>query len=293
MNKLSASDRVQILSMLVEGMSMLSVSHAADVSINTVRKLLVEAGTACAAYHDEHVVNFPAKHIQCDATWFFGYAEEKTSPKPEAEPQGAGDVWTWTALDRDTKLIISYQVGDRSADTADEFLADLRSRLANPVQPVTDGRKIYLEAVDNAVVIDTDFAQLIKIYGGDIGQDSSHGYSPAKYTSIQKRPLAGTPVETDISISHERRNLSISVGTVRSTPLISAFGQKLAYRVHMLSLFFLRHNFVRIHESLDVTPAIAAGLSKEVRDIEWIVDLIDARTPTPDRPKVYRKRISN
>ena len=294
MNKLTTHKRVKILSALVEGMSMRSVSRLEDVSINTVSRLLVEAGEACAVYHDEHVVNVPAKHVQCDEIWSFCYAKEKNVPKAKAAPQGAGDVWTWTALERDTKLIIAYEVGDRSGTTANEFIAELRNRLANRVQLTTDGHKVYLEAIDNAFGIDVDFAQLIKIYGGETGQDSPRRYSPAECTGIQKRPVTGKPVEADISTSHvERQNLSMRTGMRRFIRLTNAFSKKLANHVHMLSLYFVHYNFVRIHKSLRMTPAMAAGLSAELRDMEWIVSLVDARAPKPNRPKTYRKQISN
>ena len=273
---------------------MRSVSRLEDVSINTVSRLLVEAGEACAVYHDEHVVNVPAKHVQCDEIWSFCYAKEKNVPKAKAAPQGAGDVWTWTALERDTKLIIAYEVGDRSGATANEFIAELRNRLANRVQLTTDGHKVYLEAIDNAFGIDVDFAQLIKIYGGETGQDSPRRYSPAECTGIQKRPVTGKPVEADISTSHvERQNLSMRMGMRRFIRLTNAFSKKLANHVHMLSLYFVHYNFVRIHKSLRMTPAMAAGLSAELRDMEWIVSLVDARAPKPNRPKTYRKQISN
>ena len=296
MNKLTTHKRAKILSALVEGMSMRSVSRLEDVSINTVSKLLVEAGEACAVYHDEHVVNVQAKHVQCDEIWSFCYAKDKTVKAGlKAAPEGgAGDVWTWTALERDTKLIIAYEVGDRSGATANEFIAELRNRLANRVQITTDGHKVYLEAVDNAFGIDVDFAQLIKIYGGEGGQDSPRRYSPAECTGIQKRPITGKPVEADISTSHvERQNLNMRMGMRRFTRLTNAFSKKLANHIHMLSLYFAYYNFVRIHKSLRMTPAMAVGLSSELRDMEWILSLIDARATKPNRPKTYRKQISN
>ena len=294
MNKLTTGKRVKILSALVEGVSMRSVSRIEDVSINTVSKLLVEAGEACAVYHDEHVVNVPAKHVQCDEMWSFFCAKEKNAPKAKTAPMGAGDVWTWTALERDTKLIVAYEVGDRSGATANEFVAELRNRLASRVQLTTDGHKVYLETVYNASGVDVDFAQLIKIYGGDVGQDSPRRDSPAECTGIKKRPVSGRPIEADISTSHvERQNLSMRMGMRRFTRLPSAFSKKLANHVHMLSLYFVHYNFVRIHRSLCMTPAMAAGLSKVVRDMVWIVSLIDARSRKPRRPRTYRKRISN
>ena len=280
--------------MLVEGMSMRSVSRITGASFMTVIKLLVDAGEACAVHHDETVVNVHASRIQCDEIWAFCYAKQKNVPKAKAAPVGAGDVWTWTALDRDTKLLIAYEVGDRSGATAREFIADLRNRLANRVQLTTDGHRVYLEAVDNAFGINVDFAQLIKIYGSEPGNTSDVRYSPGDCIGIEKRPVMGSPVEADISTSHvERQNLNMRMGMRRFTRLTNAFSKKMANHMAMVALYTTFYNFVRIHQSLRMTPAMAAGLSAELRDMEWIVSLIDARAPKPTRPKTYRKRISN
>ena len=294
MNKLSTHKRSQILSMLVEGMSMRSVSRITDASFMTVIKLLVGAGEACAVHHDEHVVNVQASRIQCDEIWAFCYAKQKNVPKAKAAPVGAGDVWTWTALDRDTKLLIAYEVGDRLGATAREFIADLRNRLANRVQLTTDGHKVYLEAVENAFGVDVDFAQIIKIYGNEPGNASQIRYSPGECIGIEKRPVMGKPIEADISTSHvERQNLNMRMGMRRFTRLTNAFSKKMANHMAMVALYTTYYNFVRIHQSLRMTPAMAAGLSTELHDMEWIVSLIDARAPKPSRPKTYRKQISN
>ena len=294
MNKLPIHKRVQLLSMLVEGMSMRSASRIADASITTVAKLVVDAGEACAVHHDENVVNVHAGRVQCDEIWAFCYAKQKNVPKAKAAPVGAGDVWTWTALDRDTKLLIAYEVGDRSGATAREFIADLRNRLANRVQLTTDGHKVYLEAVGKAFGIDVDYAQLIKIYGGEPGHSSQIRYSPAGCIGIDKRPVTGKPVEADISTSHvERQNLNMRMGMRRFTRLTNAFSKKMANHMAMVSLYTTYYNFVRIHKTLRMAPAMAAGLSTELLDMEWIVSLIDARATKPNRPKTYRKLISN
>ena len=294
MNKLPIHKRAQILSMLVEGMSMRSTSRISDVSFMTIIKLLVDAGEACAVHHDEHVVNVKASRIQCDEIWAFCYAKQKNVPKAKAAPIGAGDAWTWTALDRDTKLLIAYEVGDRSGATAREFIADLRNRLANRVQLTTDGHRVYLEAVDNAFGIDVDFAQLIKIYGNESGNTTDVRYSPGECIGIEKRPVMGKPVEADISTSHvERQNLNMRMGMRRFTRLTNAFSKKMANHMAMVALYTTLYNFCRIHTSLRMTPAMAAGLSAELRDLTWIVGLIDARASKPNRPKTYRKRISN
>ena len=214
--------------------------------------------------------------------------------KAKTAPVGAGDVWTWTALDRDTKLLIAYEVGDRSGATAREFIADLCNRLANRVQLTTDGHKVYLEAVDKAFGIDVDYAQLIKIYGNEPGNTTDVRYSPGECIGIEKRTVTGKPVQADISTSHvERQNLNMRMGMRRFTRLTNAFSKKVANHMAMVALYTTHYNFVRIHKSLRMTPAMAAGLTTELRDIEWIVSLIDARAPKPNRPKTYRPRISN
>ena len=293
MNKLSTAKRVQVLDKLVEGMSMRSTSRVAEVSINTVAKLMIEAGEACASYHGETVRNVEARRIQCDEIWAFCYAKEKNVLIAKAAPDGAGDVWTWTALDSDSKMILSYEVGDRSGATAIEFMDDLRGRLANRIQLTTDGHKAYLEAVEGAFGGDVDYAQLIKLYGDAPKGDTR--YSPAPCIGARKRAIEGRPVRKDVSTSHvERHNLTMRMGLRRFTRLTNAFSKKIENHLHMLSLYFVHYNFCRIHKSLRMSPAMAAGVSDTLRDMEWIVDLIDARAPKPIRPVTYRKRqISN
>ena len=297
MNKLPIQKRAQILEMLVEGMSMRATSRLAKVSINTVYRLLEEAGEACAAYHDEAVRNVTASRVQCDEIWAFVYAKEKNVKRAKAAPKDAGDVWTWTALDADSKMILSYEVGDRSGATALEFMDDLRSRLANRVQLTTDGHRAYLEAVEGAFGDDVDFAQLVKLYGD--APEREKRYSPAECVGTRKRRITGKPVRADVSTSYvERQNLTMRMGMRRYTRLTNAFSKKLENHLHMLSLYFVHYNFVRIHKSLRCTPAMAAGVSDTLRDMEWIVGLIDARTPEPKRPgpkpgTVYTPRKSN
>ncbi len=258
---------------------MRSVSRVVGCSINSVLKLLVDAGQVCAFYHDEHVRGIEAAHIQCDEIWAFCYCKQKTVENGNVDQYGAGDVWTWTALERDTKLIIAYEVGDRSAVTAMEFISNLRARLVTRVQLTTDGLRAYLEAVEGAFGDDIDFAQLVKIYDTETNQ--------------LKRVVIGNPVESDISTSHvERQNLNMRMGMRRFTRLTNAFSKKLENHIHMLSLYFLYYNFVRMHLTLETTPAVAAGLADEAYTMGWIVDLVDAHAPKPNRPKTYRK-ISN
>ena len=295
MNKLAPQKRTQILAMLVEGMSMRSISRVADVSINTVTKLLVDAGEACAAYHDEHVRRVRSARIQCDEIWSFCYAKDKNVATAKAAPKAAGDVWTWTAIDSDSKMILSYEVGDRSSTTAIEFMDDLRGRLANRVQLTTDGHKAYLEAVEGAFGGDVDFTQLIKLYGGPTGKRGhERKYSPAECVGIKTRIVEGNPERKHVSTSYvERQNLTMRMGMRRFTRLTNAFSKKIENHLHMLSLYFVHYNFVRMHKSLRMTPAMAAGVTETLHDMEWIVGLIDARAPKPGRPKTYRKQISN
>lgn len=281
-----------ILNMLVEGMSMRSISRTVGVSINTVSKLLVEAGEACAAYHDETVRNVTAHRVQCDEIWSFVYAKDKNVKYAKAAPEGAGDVWTWTALDSDSKMILAYEVGDRSGATAIEFMDDLRTRIANRVQLTTDGHRAYLEAVEGAFGGDVDFAQLVKLYGDSVeGKRAERKYSPAECTGTKKRVVEGNPDLAAVSTSHvERQNLTMRMGMRRFTRLTNAFSKKLENHLHMLSLYFVHYNFVRIHKSLKVTPAMAAGVSDTLHDMEWIVGLIDARAPAPKKRGPYKKR---
>jgi IS1 family transposase len=289
-NVLDTSKRAQILNMLVEGMSMRSVSRITGVSINTVSKLLIAAGNAAAEYHDNTVRGVAAERVQCDEIWSFVGAKQKNVKAVKAPVEGAGDVWTWTAIDADSKMIISYLVGGRDGRYAAEFMDDVASRLANRVQLTTDGHKAYLEAVEGAFGADVDYAQLVKIYGAS--PDSSKGrYSPADCTGIKKNPIEGEPDEKHINTSYvERMNLNIRMGNRRFTRLTNGFSQKVDNHLHMLSLYFIHYNFCRIHKTLRVTPAMEAGVSDVVRDMEWVVGLIDARSPAPKKRGPYKKR---
>lgn len=296
MNKLPIKTRVTILNMLVEGSSMRSISRITGVSINTVTKLLEDAGKACATYHDATVRNVKAQQVQCDEIWSFCYAKEKNVADAKAAPEGAGDVWTWTAIDRDTKMILAFEVGDRSAETARDFMFNLADRLANRVQLTTDGYGTYLKAVGDAFAADVDYAMLVKLYGEPTGQKGhERKYSPAECTGARKEPVFGKPDPAMISTSHvERQNLTMRMGMCRFTRLTNAFSKKLQNHLHMLALYFVHYNFVRIHKSLKTTPAMAAGVSDTLYDMEWIVGQIDARAAAPKRPATYREKdISN
>ena len=265
---------------------MRAASRVAKVSINTVTKLMVEAGEACAAYHDEAVRNVTASKVQCDEIWAFCYAKQKNVARAKSAPRGAGDVWTWTAIDGASKMILSYEVGDRSGQTANEFMDDLSGRLANRVQLTTDGHKAYLEAVEGAFGADVDFAQLVKLYGDSTGHKGHEKkYSPAECTGTKKRDVEGSPDAAHVSTSYvERQNLSMRMGMRRFTRLTNAFSKKIENHLFMLSLYFVHYNFVRIHSTLKCTPAMAAGVSDTLHDMEWIVSLIDARSAKPHKP---------
>lgn len=293
MNKLPIEKRRQILAMLVEGSSMRSISRVADVSINTVSKLLIDAGEACIAIHNEQVQNVAASRVQCDEIWSFCCAKAKNVATAKDAPQGAGDVWTWTALDSDSKLIVSFLVGGRDAGYAIEFMDDLRSRLANRVQLTTDGHRAYLEAVEGSFGGDVDYAQLVKLYGA--APEAFKGrYSPAECIGARKRTVEGNPDMSAVSTSHvERQNLTMRMSMRRFTRLTNAFSKKLDNHIHALALYFVHYNFCRIHKSLKVSPAMAAGIADTLWSMDDVIAKIDAMTPPPAKRGPYKKRISN
>jgi IS1 family transposase len=294
MNKLPLEKRVQILSMLCEGSSMRAISRVADVSFNTVAKLLADAGKVCAAFHDEKVRGVTAKRVQVDEIWSFTYAKAKNVPTAKAAPDGAGDTWTWTAIDADSKLIVSWLVGGRDSEYAIAFMDDLRSRLANRVQLTSDGHRAYLEAVESAFGGDVDYAQLVKLYGP--ASDSAKGrYSPAECTGIRKMRIEGTPDPKHVSTSYaERQNLTMRMHMRRFTRLTNAFSKKFESHVHMVALYAVWYNFVKQHKTLGgVSPAMAAGVSERLWSVEDIAALVDTATPKLGRRGSYKPRISN
>ena len=289
MNKLPLAKRVQILSMLCEGSSMRSISRVADVSINTVSKLLAEAGEACLAIHNEEVRNVPAKRVQCDEIWSFCYAKQANVKTAKSAPEDAGDVWTWTAIDADSKLIISYLVGGRDAGYATEFMYDLVDRLSNRVQLTTDGHKAYLEAVEDAFGSRVDYAQLVKLYGNTIAAPGR--YSPAACVGARKRSVTGLPAREHVSTSYvERQNLTMRMSMRRFTRLTNAFSKKLDNHIHALALYFAFYNFCRIHKTLRVSPAMAAGVTDRLWSLEDIVARIDANASAPKPRGPYKRR---
>ncbi len=291
MNKLPLAKRVQILSMLVEGSSMRSISRVADVSINTVSKLICEAGEACLAIHDETIKGVKASRIQCDEIWSFCYAKEKNAKVAKAAPEGAGDVWTWTALDADSKLIVSYFVGDRSGQSAIALMDDLRARIENRVQLTTDGHRAYLEAVEGAFGSDIDYAMLHKIYGPTIAAPGR--YSPAECIGTQKKRIEGNPDAAHVSTSYvERQNLTMRMSMRRFTRLTNAFSKKLDNHIHALALYFAFYNLCRIHKTLRMSPAMAAGIADRLWSMEDIIARIDADAPAPKPRGPYKKRVA-
>jgi IS1 family transposase len=293
MNKLPIAKRVQILSMLCEGSSMRSISRVADVSINTVYKLLAAAGPVCTRFHDETVRGVASKRIQCDEAWAFCYAKQKNVATAKAAPEGAGDVWTWTALDAETKLILTWAVGGRDAGYALALMDDLRGRITTRVQLTTDGHRPYLQAVEDAFGADIDYAMLVKLYGAETGgQGHERKYSPSECIGARKERITGNPDPKHVSTSYtERHNLTMRMGMRRFTRLTNAFSKKVENHRHALALYFVFYNFVRQNKSLNkLTPAMAAGVSNRLWSIEDIVALIYAADGEPKKRGPYKPR---
>ncbi len=290
MNKLSLTKRVQILSMLCEGSSMRSISRVANCSINTVSKMLEDAGKACATFHDKNVRGVKAKRVQVDEIWSFTYAKQKNVAGAKAAPEGAGDTWTWTALDADSKLIVSYFVGGRDGECASMFMNDVADRLANRVQLTSDGHRAYLEAVEGAFGADVDYAQLIKLYGN--APDAFKGrYSPAECTGIKKVPVEGSPDPKHVSTSYvERQNLTMRMHMRRFTRLTNAFSKKFESHAHMVALYTVWYNFVRVHKTLRMTPAMAAGVTERLWSMDDVAALIEAAEAPAKKRGPYKKR---
>jgi IS1 family transposase len=289
MNKLPIATRALILHQLVEGASLRSISRIADVSINTVTKLLIDAGQVAAAYHDQNVRGLQTKRMQCDEIWSFCYAKEKNVETAKSAPEFAGDVWTWTALDAESKMMVSWHVGGRSADDALYLMEDVNSRVRSRMQLTTDGLTAYITAVENTFGTDVDYAQLVKHYGSEAGKSPEKRYSPAVCLGATKAPVTGTPDKKHISTSYvERQNLNMRMGMRRFTRLTNAFSKKIENHCHSLALYFLYYNFVRIHKTLKTSPAMAAGVSDRLWDMADIVALIDARDDRRTKAKSER-----
>lgn len=290
MNRLSPKERAQILHLLCEGSSIRAITRVTGASKNTVNKLLIDAGKACAAYHDENVRNVKSKRVQCDEIWSFTYAKQKNVKAAKAAPVDAGDTWTWTALDADSKMIVSYLVGGRDAEYANAFMNDVASRLANRVQMTTDGHRAYMEAVEGAFGADVDYAQLVKMYGAS--PDAAKGrYSPADCTGIMKRAVEGDPDKKHVSTSFvERQNLTMRMHMRRFTRLTNGFSKKVENHAYAVALHMMYYNFVRMHKTLRMTPAMAAGISDRLWEMSDIVDLVEAAEEAPKKRGTYNKR---
>jgi IS1 family transposase len=276
MKRLDKTDRVRILHLLCEGMSIRAIARTTGTSKTTITKLVVDAGMAAAWYQDRVFRNLTCKRIQVDEIWNFVYAKQKNVPAAKAAPDGAGDVWTWTAIDADTKLMPSWFVGGRDSDSAIIFMDDLASRLANRIQLTSDGHKAYLEAVEGAFGADIDYAMLIKIYGAS-PEGAKGRYSPAECIGAEKHRITGNPSRKHVSTSYsERSNLTIRMHTRRFTRLTNAFSKKVENHAHAVALHMLYYNFVRIHQTVRTTPAMAAGVTKRLWEIGDVVDVLEA-----------------
>jgi IS1 family transposase len=273
MKRLSYTQRSAVVGCLVEGNSIRATVRLTGVAKNTVVKLLVDLADACAAYHDRYVHNLRVRRLQCDEIWQFVGAKNKNA-KPEKKAIGWGDVWTWTGLDADTKLCVSYLVGGRDLGWAKEFMEDCASRIRNRVQITTDGHKAYMEAVENAFGADIDYAQLQKIYGAS-GENETR-YSPAKCIGCDMKVVSGNPDPKHVSTSFvERQNLSMRMSIRRFTRLTNAFSKKIENHAAAVAIWFMYYNFCRVHQTLRVTPAMEAGISNHV----WTLDEMCALLP--------------
>ena len=278
MNKLSTEKRTAVVAALVEGNGLRATARMTGVARMTIEKLLRDLGAACARYHNEHVRNLRCRRIQCDEIWSFVGAKQKNVP--EAKRGEWGDCWTWTALDADTKLMVSYMVGPRTPDMADSLMRDVMSRLTSRVQVTTDGLNWYINAVEGAFGMDVDYATLEKHYGGVTASPSAAvRYSPAKVTAMQVAIIQGKPDPHHISTSHvERQNLTMRMHMRRFTRLTNAFSKKIEMHAHAVALHFAFYNFCKVHQSLRVTPAMEAGLSDHVWSLEELIGLLNPAT---------------
>jgi IS1 family transposase len=275
MNKLDRDTRAKILQLLCEGMSIRAITRVLGVGKNTVARLLIDAGVACAAYQDRVLRNLPCERVQVDETWSFVYAKQAHVAGAKSAPRTAGDVWTWTAICADTKLIAGFYIGDRGYGCASAFIGDLKERLAKRVQLTSDGHRSYLAAVKEHFGDDVDYAMLVKIYGKE--PQGEKRYSPAVCLGAEKKVITGNPDPDFISTSYaERANLTMRMHMRRFTRLTNAFSKKLENHACAISLHMMFYNFVRVHQTLKMTPAKAAGVTKRTWEMIDIVDLIDA-----------------
>jgi IS1 family transposase len=273
MNKLSASDRVRVVAALVEGNSIRSTVRMTGIAKNTVVKLLVDLGYACFEYHDRRVRGVKVRRLQCDEIWSFVGAKAKNA-RLDKKADGWGDAWTWTAIDADTKLCLSYMVGGRDASWARAFMDDCADRIKGRVQITTDGHRVYLQAVEDAFGADVDYAQLQKIYGASLEPETR--YSPARCIGSDMKVVTGNPDPKHISTSFvERQNLTMRMSMRRFTRLTNGFSKKLENHICAVALYFFYYNFCRVHQTLRVTPAMEAGLTDHVFELDEMVALLD------------------
>jgi IS1 family transposase len=276
MNRLKKSDQVRIVSALVEGCGINATCRITGISKPTVLKLLADLGAACYAYHDAHVRGLKCKHIQCDEIWSFVGAKQKNAAEDKVAA-GWGDAWTWTALDADSKLMVSYLVGQRGAWWANKFMGDVASRINSRVQITTDGYRAYVEAIEGAFGMDVDYAMLIKLYGNPTQPDTR--YSPGECIGTETVHVTGDPDAKHISTSFvERQNLTMRMSMRRFTRLTNGFSKKLANHEAAIALHYMHYNFCRIHSTLRVTPAMEAGIADRAWSIEELVSLLDPKS---------------
>lgn len=275
---------------------MAAITRTAGVSKNTVAKLLVDAGNAFSQYQDRELRNLNCTRLEVDELWSFIYAKNKNVARAKNAPPEAGDVWTWLAICADTKLVPSWMIGDRTSATGLAFMDDLRQRLINRVQITTDGHRPYLVAVREAFGEDVDYAMLVKVYGGDSkGDGPAHRrYSPGQMNGSERIIVSGSPNLDKISTSYaERQNLSVRMSLRRFTRLTNAFSKKLANHVHAVAIYYMWYNFGRRHQTLKMTPAMAAGITDRQWTIDDLVDVLEAYLPKPGKRGPYKPRNSN
>ncbi len=278
MNKLSFEERAKVVKLLVEGTSLRATSRITGIHIDSITKVLAKVGDACLKFHNETVVHVASKKVQCDEIWSFVFCKDRNVEYcTKKDEQHVGDVWTWVGMDADTKLVISWLAANRDAECADIFMRDVAARLRNRVQLTTDGYKHYLQAVEDAFEDEIDYAQLIKVYGTpEGGTDNDRRYSPPTVKGIRKVWISGDPNFADTSTSYiERQNLTMRMHMRRFTRLTNAFSKKMENQCYAIALHFVYYNFAKIHKTLRVTPAMEAGLTKDIMTIEEIVRLAD------------------
>ena len=276
MNKLSPERRAQVISALVEGNSIRATCRMTGTAKGTVLKLLADVGEVCRDYQDRHVRKLTTRRVQCDEIWAFCHAKEKNVPEEKKGQFGYGDVWTWTAIDADSKLVISWCLGGRDSYTGLAFMQDVARRVSQRVQLTTDGHKVYLNAIENVFGIDIDYAMLVKVYGRP-SKEEQRRYSPASCVGTETQVIRGNPDPKHINTSYvERQNLTMRMGMRRFTRLTNAFSKKVQNLGHAVALHFLHYNFCRVHQTLGTTPAIAAGVADHVWSIGELVGLLDS-----------------